>query len=612
MIVQELLTKLGFTVDPAGMERGKSMLEDFKSFALKIGIGAGIALLGKTAFDAATEMEDLGVQFKTLLGSQAEGAAMMEKVQKFAAATPYELPELANATKKLLAFGIANDQIMPTLQRVGDVAAGLKIPINDLADIYGKARVQGTLMSEDINQLTGRGVPVMKEFAKQLGVPESKVKELASKGKISFKNLEEAFKSLTSKGGKFAGMMDELSKTTTGKLSTAMDNLKQTAGNAFKQFLPIIKGALDFVGQMNLQPVVDFFLAAGIAVQYLGTAIWNSGLKEGVIAFQDAVLQLGGAITDSTGGAQGMSGALAVVGRVLGWIATAIVLAATELVSFITWVVELLRGAYEWRALFISIGLVVAALFGPAMVGQIMAFASATRIAAIANAFLAQAALAGGAATGYQVTMMGALKAALFFVQQGYQKALLAARAFAAGGLGPMAGLFAAIAFTAYQLYRLYNAIQELKEAKDQVNQYERASEALKGLDGDAKEWRKAKERGDVATMDAMSARMAAKRDNYKRIMAEGDKKAAEGEAFPSFDAMLKESNSKMDLSLQKTTQQGKRDVKVENNMEFNVNAPAASDGKTGLTADQVAELAAQAARATFNLQLQRVTVGLV
>lgn len=75
---------------------------------------------------------------------------------------------------------------------------------------------------------------------------------------------------------------------------------------------------------------------------------------------------------------------------------------------------------------------------------------------------------------------------------------------------------------------------------------------------------------------------------------------------------MLKAGTGKMDLEMQKTTNLGKRDVKVENNMEFNVNAPANADGKTGLTADQISELAAQAARATFNIQMQRVTVGMI
>ena len=33
----------------------------------------------------------------------------------------------------------------------GDVASGLGIPLGELSEIYGKARVQGTLFAEDLN-----------------------------------------------------------------------------------------------------------------------------------------------------------------------------------------------------------------------------------------------------------------------------------------------------------------------------------------------------------------------------------------------------------------------------------------------------------------------------
>src|SRR5690606_32479972 len=91
---------------------------------------------------------------------------------------------------------------------------------------YGKARVQGTLFAEDINQLVGRGIPVIQEFAKQLGVSESEVKKLGSEGKITFSMLEQAFVNLTSEGGKFHDMMQRQSETLSGKWS----NLTDTAG----------------------------------------------------------------------------------------------------------------------------------------------------------------------------------------------------------------------------------------------------------------------------------------------------------------------------------------------------------------------------------------------
>jgi len=100
--------------------------------------------------------------------------------------------------------------------------------------------VQGRLFAEDINQLTGRGIPVIQEFAKQLGVTDAEVKKMASDGKISFTNLEQAFVSLTSQGGKFGGMMARQSRTVGGLWST----LKDTWGEVLLSFGQPVNDAL--------------------------------------------------------------------------------------------------------------------------------------------------------------------------------------------------------------------------------------------------------------------------------------------------------------------------------------------------------------------------------
>ena len=76
-------------------------------------------------------------------------------------------------------------------------------PVNEIAELYGKARVQGRLFAEDINQLTGRGIPIIQELAKQFGVSDSEVKKLVESGKVGFPNIERSFMDMTSQGGKF-------------------------------------------------------------------------------------------------------------------------------------------------------------------------------------------------------------------------------------------------------------------------------------------------------------------------------------------------------------------------------------------------------------------------
>ena len=107
------------------------------------------------------------------------------------------------------------------VRRLGDIASGVTMPLGELAQIYGKARVQGRLFAEDMNQLTGRGIPIIGEIAKQLGIADSEVKKYVEKGEVNFGMIEQAFISLTSEGGRFHDMMKEQSKTMAAIASTA-------------------------------------------------------------------------------------------------------------------------------------------------------------------------------------------------------------------------------------------------------------------------------------------------------------------------------------------------------------------------------------------------------
>ncbi len=189
--------------------------------------GAG-AVAVKRMLSLAASAEQAQVSFETLLGSADDAKRLLQDLGRFAAATPFQIEELRNASRSLAAFGVNAEEIVPTLRRLGDVSAGINQPIGEIAEIYGKARVQGRLFMEDINQLTGRGIPVIQELAKQFGVAESEVRELVSSGQVNFANLEQAFIDLTAEGAKFGGLMQAQSETLAGSFSTLKDVGTQT------------------------------------------------------------------------------------------------------------------------------------------------------------------------------------------------------------------------------------------------------------------------------------------------------------------------------------------------------------------------------------------------
>ena len=205
----------------------------------------GIGSLAKNAFQLASALEQTTIQFEQFTGSAEAASRTLKDIDDFAASTPFQFQELADSGRQLLAFNIESEKLLPTLRRIGDIAAGTGNRVSELAEIYGKARVQGRLFGEDINQLTGRGIPIIGELAKQFGVAESEIKKLVAEGKVGFPAIEKAFISLTSAGGKFAGLTQRLSESTSGRLSTLRDNFSKLLRTAGEKALPLIADAAD-------------------------------------------------------------------------------------------------------------------------------------------------------------------------------------------------------------------------------------------------------------------------------------------------------------------------------------------------------------------------------
>ncbi len=228
-----------------GMERAQLSVSRFAGLAAKaFSLVGGLASLG-TGVKLAADAEQAQVAYSTLLGSMEAANRTLAEINQFAAETPFGTAELRDAGRMLAAFGTEAEQITPLLRQLGDLAAGTNQPIGGLAEIFGKAKVQGRLFMEDINQLTGRGIPIIGELAKQFGVAEVAVRKLVETGQVNFSHLEAALQSMTGAGGKFGGLMEAQSKTLAGTWSTLTDNVALLATEVGTKLLPAFKAAAD-------------------------------------------------------------------------------------------------------------------------------------------------------------------------------------------------------------------------------------------------------------------------------------------------------------------------------------------------------------------------------
>jgi tape measure domain-containing protein len=188
-------------------------------------IGAIGGLSVGKMFQLAGEAEALSSQFETLLGSAGAASGMVAQLKEFGAKTPFEFPGLAQTAKNLLAFGVSQEQVIPTLKVLGDIASATGQDINELGGIYGKIKAQGKLSLETVMQLQERSVPIIDTLAKSYGKTTAEMQKMISDGKVGFGDMQGALAAMTAEGGKFAGGMDRQAGTLTGLWSTLTDSI---------------------------------------------------------------------------------------------------------------------------------------------------------------------------------------------------------------------------------------------------------------------------------------------------------------------------------------------------------------------------------------------------
>lgn len=227
----------------------------------------GLSDLPQQLIRTRGEIEQLEIAFSVLLKSKSKADALLAQVTDFAAKTPFSFKDAANGSKQLLAYGFAAKDVIPTLSRLGDVAAGLGLPLERLTYLYGTTKTQGRLFAQDLNQFVGSGIPLLAELAKQFGVAEDKVRGLVEEGKVGFAEVKKAIEGMTSGSGIFAGTLDAQSKSINAlkeQLGSAYDAVLNQIGKDNQELITgVINTTTDAVkNYQNLAEVLGVVVAA--------------------------------------------------------------------------------------------------------------------------------------------------------------------------------------------------------------------------------------------------------------------------------------------------------------------------------------------------------------
>ncbi len=243
-------------------DRMDAAMQRFMATLGKIGVGVSLAGLVKQIAQTRGEFQQLEVAFTTLLQSKEKADALMSQMVDLAAKTPFDLQGVASGARQLLAYGFAAEDITDTLTRLGNVAAGLGLNLQDLTWLYGTTAVQGRLYTRDVMQFQSRGIDLAGELATQLGKTRAEINQMVTDGKIGFPEVQKAIESMTNEGGKFYNLMQEQSKTITGLISNLGDALDMMFNDIGKSQEGVIAGVLQGAISLveNYQKVLDVLI----------------------------------------------------------------------------------------------------------------------------------------------------------------------------------------------------------------------------------------------------------------------------------------------------------------------------------------------------------------
>ncbi|HSV95567.1 MAG TPA: tape measure protein [Spirochaetota bacterium] len=320
--------------------------------------------IGAAAIKTAADMEMMQAQFTTLLGDGSRAKEMLNQIQQLGAKTPFETQDIAAASKTLLGFSVAADEVIDVVKMLGDTAQGDGQKLQSIALAYGQVTAQGKGDRRDMLQLINAGVPIFQQLELSTGRATAELMEMTERGEITGEVLKAAFQKMTSEGGLFYKGMETASETTTGKWSTLIDTVKQLAVSFGQLFIPAVKGAIEtitgWLEAINSLSDGTKNMIAGVAlvVAAIGPLLMVAGK---LIAAYRAFIIIQAALSAGWAG-QAIAGGASTAAFVANQVALIAASVATKAATAAQWLLNAALTANPVGIVIVAVGALVAAI----------------------------------------------------------------------------------------------------------------------------------------------------------------------------------------------------------------------------------------------------------
>lgn len=230
---------------------------------------AGAGTLFNAGINRLSSIEDARMSMEVMMGGDVQRAdAFLNDILDFAKTTPYAFTQLSTSAKNLFAYGMDQNNIVPTLKAIGDLSAASdkgSEGIDSLAAAFGKMQVSGKASGEQLTQITEAGVPALKILANQAGVSVEEIQKQIASGKVSadtaisglVKGIAEGTDGVAGKTQALGGVMEKLKQTWKGSLDSMKSSVTSTMATLLTPAKPKIQAGMAwFSGEFKKLPEI--------------------------------------------------------------------------------------------------------------------------------------------------------------------------------------------------------------------------------------------------------------------------------------------------------------------------------------------------------------------
>ena len=251
------------------IEKLKNEIGSLAAVAAAVKVDKAVADLAKSSLDVNNSFQKIKDDFGIMLGDVEAGIGLFNELQEFNFWTPFDIEQTSQAAKVLVSAKVPLKDLTDYLTRFGDIAQGDAQKFQSYINAFSKASAKGKADMEVLNVYTDQGVQILDALGQQLGKTSAEIVKMASEGKISFQDLDNALNALASEGGLYYGTLEKAAMRLDAVQAGLQESVKSLKASFGEMLAPAVAKVLsvftDWIDRINNSPIAKGILAAAIA-----------------------------------------------------------------------------------------------------------------------------------------------------------------------------------------------------------------------------------------------------------------------------------------------------------------------------------------------------------